>query len=87
MQSGKTDPRSRHAAAQPAAKDYLRLAQYAAQSLHAAYPGRRTFNAGLRAILVAVTVSTALAGCGVFCGGAGGSGGGFAAGCGAGVRF
>jgi hypothetical protein len=48
---------------------------------------KHAFKRYLRATVVAVTISTALSGCGVFCGGAGGSGGGFAGGCATGVRF
>jgi hypothetical protein len=48
---------------------------------------KHAFKRYLRVTVVAVTISTALSGCGVFCGGAGGSGGGFAGGCATGVRF
>lgn len=47
----------------------------------------RVLKPWLRTALIAVTVSVALSGCGVFCGGAGGSGGGFAGGCATGMRF
>jgi hypothetical protein len=48
---------------------------------------KRAFTRYLRPTLMAITISAALSGCGVFCGGGGGSGGGFAGGCATGVRF
>lgn len=59
----------------------------AAQRPKLAHARKRTLGTRLRTTLLAVSVSLALSGCGVFCGAAGGSGGGFAGGCGTGMRL